>query len=141
MDSMQNSDVAEYVSAVPFTQTMTRLVEAIESAGMLIFARIDHAAGARDVGMVMPATTVLLYGHPKGGTPIMLAAPRAALDLPLRVLVREGEDGRALISFHPVAPMLRRAGVPDALATRLEPAQQILVAAVTEGFSRERPPL
>jgi uncharacterized protein (DUF302 family) len=137
MDSVQNSDVAEYVSTAPFAQTMKRLVEAIESAGMLIFARIDHAAGARDVGMIMPATTVLLYGHPKGGTPIMLAAPRAALDLPLRVLVREDQDGRVLISFHPVAPMLRRAGTPDALATRLEPAQHILVAAVTGNFSHE----
>jgi uncharacterized protein (DUF302 family) len=137
MDSVQDSDVAEYVSTAPFTQTMKRLVEAIKSAGMLIFARIDHAAAARDLGMIMPPTTVLLYGHPKGGTPIMLAAPRAALDLPLRVLVREDQDGRVLISFYPVAPMLRRAGTPDALATRLEPAQHILVAAVTDDFSRE----
>ena len=78
----------------------------------------------------MPPSVVLIYGHPKGGTPLMLAAPLAALDLPLRVLVREDADGRALVSFHPAAPMLRRAGVPEALATRLDPAQRLLVEAI-----------
>ena len=77
-----------------------------------------------------PPSTVLTYGYPRGGTPAMLAAPQAALDLPLRVLVREREDGRAVIAFHPVAAMLRRAGVPEDVARRLEPAQHVLVAAV-----------
>jgi uncharacterized protein (DUF302 family) len=123
-------DPIEYVSAVPFAPTLARLVAAIEKAGMTIFARIDHAAGAREVGMEMPPTTVLLYGNPKGGTLLMLAAPLAALDLPLRVLLREAADGRALVSFHSAAPMLRQAGVPEALAVRLEPAQRLLVEAI-----------
>jgi len=72
---------------------------------------------------------VLIYGHAKGGTPIMLP-PQAALDLPLRVLVREREDGHAVIAFHPVVPMLRRAGVPDELSARLEPAHRLLLEAV-----------
>ena len=84
----------EYASARAFAPTLNRLVEVIEAAGMRIFARIDHAAGAREVGLAMPPATLLIYGHPKGGTPIMLAAPRAALELPLRVLVREDADGR-----------------------------------------------
>ena len=90
---------------------------------MTIFARVDHAAGARTAGLAMPPTIVLLYGNPKGGTPLMLAAPQAALDLPLRVLVREREDGKAVVAFHPAAPMLKRAGVPDQLASKLDPAQ------------------
>ena len=93
-------------------------------------ATIDHAAGAQEAGMVMPPTVVLVYGNPKGGTPIMLAEPRSALDLPLRVLVREDADGHVLVSFHRVVPLLRRAGVPEALAARLEPAQQVLLTAV-----------
>ncbi|MBF9234496.1 DUF302 domain-containing protein [Microvirga alba] len=97
---------------------------------MRIFARIDHAAGAREIGTIMPPTIVLLYGHPKGGTPVMLATPQVALDLPLRVLVQEGTDGRAIVSFHPVGPMLLRAGVPDDLAARLEPAQRLLIDAL-----------
>ena len=125
-----NSDLVEHVSAVAFAPTLQRLTKAIEAAGMTVFAQIDHAAGARTVGMAMPPTVVLLYGHPKGGTPIMLAVPQTALDLPLRVLVREDSDGRALMSFHPATAMLRQAGVPEALAARLEPAQRVLVEAM-----------
>ena len=125
--------LSEHVSAVAFAPTLERLVQAIETAGMTVFARIDHAAGARQVGLELPPTVVLLYGHPRGGTPIMQAAPQAALDLPLRVLVRQEADGRVRVAFHPVAPMLRQAGVPEALATRLEPAQRILVEAIQPG--------
>jgi uncharacterized protein (DUF302 family) len=123
-------DPVEHASAMPFAQTLDRLVAAIEAAGMAIFARIDHAAGAQAAGLAMPPATVLIYGNPKGGTPLMLAAPLAALDLPLRVLVREAADGRALVAFHPAAPMLLRAGVPEALAGRLDPAQQVLLRAI-----------
>jgi uncharacterized protein (DUF302 family) len=121
---------AEYVSPVPFDATMKRLEQAIEGAGMTVFARIDHAAGARDAGMAMPPTVVLLYGNPRGGTPIMLAAPRTALDLPLRVLVREGPDATTIVSFYPIAPLLEASGVPPALTARLDPAQRVLVDAL-----------
>ena len=120
----------EHVSPWPFAPTLDRLTQAITAAGMTIFARIDHAAGAREAGMEMPPTIVLIYGNPKGGTPIMLAEPRAALDLPLRVLVRQDATGRVVMSFHPVASQLKQAGVPDELARRLEPAQRVLVEAI-----------
>jgi uncharacterized protein (DUF302 family) len=123
--------IEEHVSSIAFAPTVERLATAIVDAGMMVFASIDHAAGARDAGLSMPPATVLIYGHAKGGTPVMLAAPQAALDLPLRVLVRQREDGQTVIAFHPVAPMLRRAGVPDELAARLEPAQRLLVKAVS----------
>ena len=125
-----SSSTAEYASESGFARTLSRLVEVIEAAGMRIFARIDHAAGAREVGLSMPPTVLILYGHPIGGTPIMLAAPQAALELPLRVLVREDADGLARISFHPIAPSLRDAGVPEAMVTRLEPAQKVLLDAL-----------
>ena len=125
-----NTELIERISSTPFDATLDRLATAIKAAGMQIFARIDHAAGAREAGLSLPPTTVLIYGHAKGGTPIILEAPAAALDLPLRVLVREGADGRAIVAFHPVAPMLQRAGVPQALAQRLEPAQALLTEAI-----------
>jgi uncharacterized protein (DUF302 family) len=126
-----SADYAEYESAAAFAPTLECLTKAIEAAGMTIFARIDHAAAAKSVGLDMPATMVLIYGNPKGGTPLMLAAPRVALDLPLRVLVR-AEGRRVLVGFHPAAAMLRAAGVSEALATRLEPAQHVLVEAITK---------
>lgn len=121
---------AERASATGFATTLDRLVAAIEEAGMTVFARIDHAAAARSAGLAMPPTVVLLYGNPEGGTPIMLATPRAALDLPLRVLLREDGDGKAWLSFHPVGPSLREAGVPEDMAARLAPGQHIVLNAL-----------
>lgn len=127
---MPGPDLSEHVSSVAYAPTLARLLQAIAKAGMTLFARIDHAANAQQAGMEMPPTMLLIYGNPRGGTPIMLASPQSALDLPLHVLVREEPDGRVLVSFRPVAGMLRQAGVPDALAGRLEPAQRILVEAI-----------
>jgi uncharacterized protein (DUF302 family) len=130
MTEAETSDLIEHASPLPFEATLERLAQAIEKAGLTIFARIDHAANAREAGLTMPAATVLIYGAAKGGTPIMLATPLAALDLPLRVLVRAREDGGASIAFHPVAAMLQRAGVSPDLAARLEPAQRLLLSAL-----------
>ena len=121
----------EHPSPLSFDQTVERLTQAIEKAGMTVFARIDHAANARSVGMQMPAATVVIYGNAKAGTPIMLANPLAALDLPLRVLVRAAGDGTIKIVFHPIADLLAPAGVPTDVAERLKPAQALLAASVT----------
>ena len=122
--------IAEHPSPWSFADTVDRLARAITGAGMTIFARIDHAANALGVGMTMLPATVLIYGNPKGGTPIMVQAPLSALDLPLRVLVRERQDSTAAIAFHPVAATLRQAGVTEGQAALLEPAQRVLLAAI-----------
>lgn len=120
----------EYTSARAFSSTVNRLIQYIEAAGMKIFARIDHSAEAHEVGLVMPPMVLLLYGHPKGGTPIMLAVPQAGLELPLRVVVREDGDGSTRILFQPIEPLLREIGVPEELAKRLEPAQRVVLEAL-----------
>jgi len=95
--------VVEVESAYPFGETLARLRTSMQAANLTIFAEIDHAAGAEAAGMTMPPTTLLIYGNPKGGTPLMLENPRAALDLPLRVLVREDGNGHVLVGYHPVS--------------------------------------
>jgi uncharacterized protein (DUF302 family) len=120
----------EHPSRLSFQATVDHLAEVITKAGMTVFARIDHAAGAREVGLSMLPATVLIYGQARGGTPIMQAAPAAALDLPLRVLVREDGEGKVLIAFHPIVALLRPYGVPEDAAAKLGKAQQILVDAV-----------
>jgi uncharacterized protein (DUF302 family) len=124
------SDLVEHVSPIGFAPTLDRLTRAILAAGLQVFTTIDHAAAAQAVGMTMPPTVVLLYGNPKGGTPVMLATPSAALDLPLRVLVREESAERTVVAFHPVGRLLGRVGVSEEYARRLEPAQQLLVDAI-----------
>src|ERR1700748_2098343 len=93
-----STDPVEYLSDQDFAATLAHLVQRIEGAGMTVFAKIDHAAGAHSAGMEMPPTVVRLSGNPKGGTPIMQAVPQTALDLPLRVLVREDADKRTRVS-------------------------------------------
>jgi uncharacterized protein (DUF302 family) len=128
-DGARTRSLVERVSPLAFDATVDRLVEAIERAGLVVFARIDHAKAAQAAGMHMPSTLVLLYGNPKGGTPVMLASPAAALELPLRVLVRVGTAGKTLVAYEPVVAALARYGVPQALARTLEPAQAIVDAA------------
>jgi uncharacterized protein (DUF302 family) len=125
MPSDCTDQTIEITSPNGFGATVAQVAAAIEAAGLTIFARIDHAENALQAGLSMPPATLLIYGHAKGGTPIMLTAPNAALDLPLRVLIREAGSGTVIV-FHPIAPVLLRAGAPENLAHRLDPAQQLL---------------
>lgn len=127
---MTDPDTLEYPSSTDFPATLECLTRAIEAAGLTVFARIDHAIAAREAGLSMPQALVLIYGNANGGTPIMLEQPLAALDLPLRVLVREAADSRVWVAFHPIVPMLARAGISAGMASRLEPAQRLLIEAI-----------
>ncbi len=125
-------DVIERRSGRSLGETLALLRAAIDGAGLTVFATIDHAAAARKAGLAMPPTVVLVYGHARGGTPIMQAAPNAALDLPLRVLVREAADGVRVV-YHPAAAMLEQAGVPEELAGRLDGLQRLIDLALEGG--------
>ncbi len=122
--------MTELNSDFDFRLTLDRLTQAIKAAGMTVFATIDHQEAANGVGMSIPPTTVLVYGNPRGGTPIMLQFPRAALDLPLTLLVREEPVGRVIVSFHPVMETLQRVGVSRELAASLLPAQSIIFGVI-----------
>lgn len=130
MSNPSPAGIFEHASSLPFDLTLKRLEQVILDHGMTIFATIDHAANARAAGLTQPPSTVLIYGRAEGGTPIMIAAPNTALDLPLRVLVREDGPGRVVICFHPVAPQLEALGAQSAIAARLQPAQALLLEAV-----------
>jgi uncharacterized protein (DUF302 family) len=134
---MPDSDYVEHESSLTFRETVDHLVETIEKVGMNVFARIDHAAGAKDAGMDLPPSVVLIYGHARGGTPVMQAAPAAALDLPLRVLIRQTNRGETVIAFHSARRMLARHTIPIELIDRLAKAQQLLVGAIQAGPGRE----
>jgi uncharacterized protein (DUF302 family) len=87
----------------PFDDVIQRLLNLIGERGLALFADIDHARNAREVGFDMPKTRVLVFGSAKAGTPLMLAAPDVALELPLRILVREQRDGTtALVYIDPM---------------------------------------
>lgn len=95
---IKNSRIS-VVSAHSVEITMNRLEATLKEKGMEIFSRIDHAANARKVDLEMPETQVLIFGNPKLGTKLMLAAPSIALDLPLKILVASGSDGSVCLSW------------------------------------------
>ncbi|HEY2115414.1 MAG TPA: DUF302 domain-containing protein [Candidatus Angelobacter sp.] len=80
--------------------------------GITLFAVIDHSGEAEAAGMKMPETKLLIFGNPKGGTPLMLASPSVAIDLPLRLLVAEETAGRCSISYNSPQYLQQRHGLP-----------------------------
>jgi uncharacterized protein (DUF302 family) len=95
----------------PFNETVRRLVNEISAAGFLLFTSLDQAAEARRAGLDLRPTLLLLFGNPRGGTPVMDAHPLAALALPLRFLVWE-ETGSVSIAYIAMAEQLAAYGVP-----------------------------
>jgi uncharacterized protein (DUF302 family) len=91
-------------SNASFAAVLERLHNIIRERGLTVFGEIDHAQNARDAGLEMPETRVLIFGSGRAGTPLMLAAPDIALELPLRILVRQEPDGSmALVYLDPVS--------------------------------------
>ena len=96
-------------------QTMERLKGILQAKGVTLFALIDHSGEAEKVGMKMPPTKLLIFGSPKGGTPLMLAAPSSAIDLPLKVLIREDPQGKVWLTYNSAEYLQERHGIPQEL--------------------------
>ena len=94
-------------------ETVEKLKSILGSKGITLFALIDHSGEAEKVGMKMLPTKVLIFGSPKAGTPLMLAAPSIALDLPLKILVWEDAQGKAFLSYNRPSYLAERHGLPD----------------------------
>jgi uncharacterized protein (DUF302 family) len=104
-------------------ETITRLRALLEAKGVKVFCLIDHSGEATAAGLEMRPTKVLIFGNPKAGTPVMIAAPSAALDLPLKILVAEAADGSVLLSWNDAAWLRERHGFPEELIANLMAAE------------------
>jgi uncharacterized protein (DUF302 family) len=91
-------------------ETMDRLEADVRAKGLTVFARIDHAAGAKDVGMTLRPTELLIFGNAKGGTPLMQALQTTGIDLPLKALVWEDAGGKVWLSYNKPAWIAARHG-------------------------------
>jgi uncharacterized protein (DUF302 family) len=92
-------------------ETVDRLKTILRSKEITLFAVIDHSGEAAKVGMKMPPTKLLIFGNPKGGTPLMLAAPGIALDLPLKILVAEDAQAKVWLSYNSPEYLKERYGL------------------------------
>jgi uncharacterized protein (DUF302 family) len=112
-------------SAYGFAETLARLDRALERRQLEIFARFDHSGAARRVGLPMPDTQVVVFGSPKSGTPLMLASPLVALDLPLRVLIAD-DGGHTVLSYLSPAYLAERYAIPPELVKNIAGIEAIV---------------
>jgi uncharacterized protein (DUF302 family) len=94
-------------------ETLHRLETILTAKGIKIFALVDHSGEAEKAGLKMPPTQLLIFGNPKGGTPVMLAAPTAAIDLPWKALAWQDTSGQVWLSYNDAAYVQRRFGLSD----------------------------
>ena len=109
-------------------ETVEKLKGILQAKGVMLFAVVDHSGEAEKVGMKMRPTKLLIFGNPKAGTPVMLAAPSSAIDLPLKILVWEDAQGQVWVTYNSAAylqerhnlppELLQNIGVVEALATK-----------------------
>lgn len=115
MSTTQENGIVRVQSNHSVENTVTRLQEILQAKGVKLFAIVDHSGEAEGVGLKMPPTKLLIFGNPKAGTPLMLAAPSVALDLPLKILVAEDAAGKAWISYNAPAFLQARHNLPTEL--------------------------
>jgi uncharacterized protein (DUF302 family) len=111
-------------------ETVERLEAALATRGLQVFARVDHSGEAEKVGMKMRPTKLLIFGSPKAGTPLMVAAPTLAIDLPLKALVWENETGKVWLTYNSPEYLRERHGVPSDLIKNLVGAGALMEKAV-----------
>jgi uncharacterized protein (DUF302 family) len=128
--SGNNANVLVTRSASGYAETTNRLIEAITSRGLTVFARIDHAAAASEVGLELAAEEVLIFGSPRAGTPLMQSDPRIGVELPLRMLIWTDGDG-TLVGYNDPRGLATRYDVDPHHAT-LERMSRLLAELAAE---------
>jgi uncharacterized protein (DUF302 family) len=117
-----NHGIVQIPGSHSVDETVDRLKNILQSKGVTLFALIDHSGEAEKVGMKMPPTKLLIFGSPKAGTPLMLAAPSAAIDLPLKILVAEDAEGKVWLSYNAPEYLQTRHGLPPDLLQNIAAA-------------------
>jgi uncharacterized protein (DUF302 family) len=129
---MMSSDngIVHLVSPRSVVDTMSLLESVVQRRGLRIIARIDHAQDAAKVGLTMPATELLIFGNPVSGTPLMVASPTVAIDLPLKALVWQDVAGSVWLSYNSLTYLQKRHGIPEPLMKNVSGITSICEEAV-----------
>jgi uncharacterized protein (DUF302 family) len=126
----------------PYTvpETLARLETIVQSKGLTIFARVDHSEEAAKVGLAMRPTQLLIFGNAKAGTPLMIASPGLAIDLPLKALIWEDGDGKVWLSYNSPDYLKQRHAIPESLLPNIAGIEPICAEAVRLQDSRKKQP-
>ena len=110
-------------------QTVQKLEQILKAKGVKLFALIDHSGEAERAGMQMRNTKLLIFGNPKAGTPLMMASPSIAIDLPLKLLIWEETDGKVRISYNAPSYLQARHGLPPELVENIAVVEMLATKA------------
>ncbi len=116
---MADNGIVNKSSKHSVEETLGKLQTILKTKGIAIFALIDHSGEAEKVGMKMRPTKLLIFGNPKGGTPLMLAAPSIAIDLPIKILVWEDDQGKVWVSYNSPDYLAKRHALPQNLVQNI----------------------
>jgi uncharacterized protein (DUF302 family) len=136
MDDEDGNGLITIASAHSVRETIDRLSAIVAEKGMTVFARVDHGAGAAAAGMSLRPTELLIFGHPKGGTPLMQARQTAGIDLPVKALAWEDESGTVWLTTNDSAWIAERHGLgpsSDAAVAAIAAGQAAVTKAATGG--------
>src|SRR6202163_3639490 len=122
--------IIDVPSGYSVPETAARLRSILKEKGLTVFALIDHSGEAEKAGLTMRPTQLLIFGSPKGGTPLMVAAPRLAIDLPLKALAWQDEQGKVWLSYHSPEYLHQRHGSPAELLKNIDGISALIQKAV-----------
>ena len=125
-----NSGIIDIPSPYSVTETLARLQTLLKEKGVTIFALVDHSGEAAKAGLEMRPTQLLIFGSPKAGTPLMVAAPSAAIDLPLKALAWQDPQGKVWLSYNAPEYLQQRHGLPADLLQNIAAPAALLRKAV-----------
>jgi len=112
MTAQKGSGLIDIRSSHSVDETVEKLKGILQAKGIALFALVDHSGAAIKAGMKMRPTKLLIFGNPKGGTPVMLAAPSSAIDLPLKILIWEDAQGKVWVTYNSLAYLQERHNLP-----------------------------
>jgi uncharacterized protein (DUF302 family) len=131
MSSESGNGITRIASQHSVDETVSKLQAMLQAKNVKLFAVVDHSGEAEKAGLKMPNTKLLIFGNPKGGTPLMLASPSAAIDLPLKILVVEDAAGKVWISYNTTAYLKQRHNLPDNLLPNIAVIETIAANAAS----------
>jgi len=130
MTALADNGIVHLTASRSVDEVLEHLLSILQTKSITVFAVVDHSGEAAKVGFEMRATKLVIFGNPKAGTPVMIAAPDSALDLPLKILIAEEPSGSTRVSYNSLACLQARYGLTPEATTTIAAIEQIASAVV-----------
>jgi uncharacterized protein (DUF302 family) len=124
-----NNGLTTLPSNHSLNETLEKLTRSLQEKQIAIFAIVDHSGEAEKIGLKMPPTKLVIFGNPKGGTPLMLAAPTCAIDLPLKILIAEDAAGKVWVTYNSAEYLQQRHALPQDLLRNIAVVESLAAGA------------